>query len=227
MRKHLPVLILVLVFLCGIPVFAQDDVDVMNLEMEGIAVVDQNDVAGARHGAIQDALQKAILEVIAVLLSSPDKDKNHPPFKDVISAQHDKYIKNYKIIAEGNKTDTYTATLNVSVALPDLKSDLAKMGFLLPAEQDKAHKFVSLKVMGLKKYSDLSSLKEFLKKKIKMVKNVQPRYFMWQQACMEVEISGTIQAFADELVGTNLYELDAEQTKNDQIAVNLLQKEGE
>jgi len=60
-----------------------------------------------------------------------------------------------------------------------------------------------------------------------MVKNVQPRYFMWQQACMEVEISGTIQAFADELVGTNLYELDAEQTKNDQIAVNLLQKEGE
>ena len=226
MGRYLPVLVLVFIFLYCIPVFAQGDAGVLNLEVEGNAVINQNDIASARDGAIKDALQIAILEAVSNLLSLPVKDEKFLPVKSEIIAKQDRYINNYKITAESNKTEIYWVTVNVAVELLDLKSDLAKMGFLRISEQDKTNIIISLSVKGLKKYSYFSYIKEFLKKQVKMVKNVYPRSFEWQQCHMELEISGTAQALADELAKTGQYVLDTEQINKNQIALSLLPGKG-
>lgn len=223
----MPALVLAFVFLCGVSVFAQSNANVLNLEVEGNAAINQNDVAGARDGAIQDALQKAILEAVSSLLPLSGENEKYLPVKKEIIEQQDRYINNYKITAESKQTETYFVTVGVAVALSDLKNELAKMGFLQISGEDKTNIIVFLDVKGLKKYSDLSYLKTFLKKRAKIVKNIIPRSFKWQQAHLELEISGTAQDLADELAKAGRYVLDTEQINKNQIVLSLLQREGE
>jgi hypothetical protein len=224
MRRYLPVLVLAFIFLYFVPVFAQGNAGILNLEVEGNAAINQNDIAGARDSAIQDALQRAILEAASNLLSLPVKDEKFLPVKNEIIERQDRYVNNYKITAESTRTETYGVTVSVAVELLDLKNDLAKMGFLQISEQDKTNIIISLNVKGLKKYSDFSYLKEFLKKR---VKNIYPRSFEWQQVHLELEILGTAQALADELAKTGQYLLDTEQINKNQIALSLLPRKGE
>ena len=91
--------------------------------------------------------------------------------------------------------------------------------------EEKTNIIISLDVKGLKNYSDFLYLKEFLKKRAKIVKNIRSRSFEWQQVHLDLEISGTAQALAVELVKTGRYLLDTERIKNNQIVISLL-KEG-
>ncbi|MGV8058686.1 MAG: hypothetical protein AB2L12_11775 [Smithellaceae bacterium] len=227
MRRYQSALVLVFIFLWCVPVFAQGNADVLNLAVEGNAAINQNDVASARDGAIQEALQRAIQEAASVLLSVSVKDKKFLPVKNKIIKQQDRYINNYKITAEGQRGGTYFATVNVVVALSDLKNDLAKMGFRQISGEEKTYISISLEVKGLKKYSDFTYLKEFLKKRAKIVKSVHSRSFEWQQAHLKLEISGTAQALATELARTGRYILDTEKIEKNQIAISLLPREVE
>jgi hypothetical protein len=228
MRRHQFAAVLFFILLWCVPVFAQGNAGVLNLEVEGNAPINSNDFAGTRDGAIRDALQRAIQEAASVLLSLPVTDKRFLPLKNEIIEQQDRYINNYKIMAERKQEDTYFVTLKVVVALPDLKNDLAKMGFRQISGEAKNNVIISLEIRGLKKYSDFLSLKEFLKKRAKIVKNINARSFEWQQARLELEISGTSQALAQELAKTSRYILlDTELIKINKIVVSLLQREGE
>jgi hypothetical protein len=94
--------------------------------------------------------------------------------------------------------------------------------------EEKTNIIISLEVKGLKNYSDFLYLKEFLKKRAKIVKNICSRSFEWQQVHLELEISGTAQALAVELAKTGRYILvDTEQIKKNQIVISLLQEGGE
>ncbi len=225
--RNRAVIVFILVVLWCSPVFAQGNAGVLNLEVEGNASVNQNDVAGAREAAIRDALQRAIQDTVSTLLLLPVKDKKFLPVKKGIIDQQDRYVNNYKITAESKRDDTYFVTVNVAVALTDLKNDLAKMGFHQISGESKANIIISLEVKGVKKYSDFSYLKEFLKKRAKIVKNINSRSFEWQQAHLGLEISGTAQALAVELSRTGRYVLDTELIKKNQITISLLPREGE
>lgn len=227
MIKYSPVLALVFIFLCCASAFTQGSTRVLNLEVEGDAAIKQDDVANAREEAIRNALQRAILEAASGLLALPIKDKKFLQVENKIIEQQDRYVTNYKIMAENKQTETYFVSVNVAVAVADLKNDLSKMGFHTISDEDKTYITVSLEVKGLKKYSDYLYLKEFLKKRAKIVKNVYSRSFAWQRAYLRLEILGTPQELADELTKTGRYLLETEHIKNNQITVSLLQKEVE
>ncbi len=227
MRRYWPALVLVLVLLWCVPVFAQSNASVLNLEVEGNAAINQNDVTVAREGAIRDALQRAISDAASALLSLPVKDKKFLPVKKGIIDQQDRYVINYKITAESKQEDAYFVTVNVAVALADLKNDLAKMGFRQISGEAKQNIIIALEVKGLKKYSDFWYLKDFLKKRAKIVKNINSRSFEWQQAYLELEISGTAQALAAELAKTGRYLLDTELIEKNKIVISLLPRDGE
>lgn len=227
MRRCVSALFLGFILLSGNLAFAQGEARVLNLEVEGSAKIIQNDVVGARDGAIQDALQKAILEAASIILSPTVKNEKYVTARKTITEQPAKYINNYKITAENQKVETYHVTVNTTVAWMDLKSDLARMGFVEIAGQDKANSIVFLEVNGLKKYADFLYLKESLKKQIKNVKYVSQQSFEWQHTHLELEISGTAQALANELIKTGRYILTTKQINKNRIEVNLLQRGGE
>jgi hypothetical protein len=66
-----------------------------------------------------------------------------------------------------------------------------------------------------------------LKNKAGVVKSINQRSFTWQQIHLELEISETAQAFADELARTGRYILDTKEINKNQIQITFLPKEGE
>jgi len=227
MGRCQPAWVFAFIFSWCISAFAQGGAGVLPLEVKGSAAIDQGDIAGARDRAIRGALQRAIQEAASALISIPVNDKKFLVVKKALLDRQNGFIKNYKITAEGQQDKNYLVDVNVSVAFQDLKSFLAEMGYYKIFNDEEADITVFLEAKGLKNYSDFLYLKEFLKKQAKMVKNIRSQSFKWQQACLELEISGSAQALAVELGKTGRYLVDNEQTRKNQIVVNLLQEEGE
>jgi hypothetical protein len=212
----------ILIFFFLIPSYAQDNSGVLNLNVEGIAPITRSDVARARKEAINDALGKAILETASKLLSIPVKDERLQAVKSIIIDQPEKYVNNYKISTEMEQTETYVVNVIVVVTRSALKNDLYKMGFLHEQQTQKTNLIVSLSFKGLKKYSDLLRLREFLQNRTKIVKNIYPCRFEWQQAHFEIEILEDPQFLVDELIKTNKYMLEIQQTDKNNIEMTCL-----
>ena len=222
MSKYFFLSFFVLIFFFSISIYAQDDSGVLSLNVEGIAAITRNDVAHARKEAINDALEKAILETASKLLSIPVKDKRIQAVKSVIIDQPEKYVNNYKISTETEQTQNYVVNVNVVVTLVTLKNDLYKMGLLQKQQTQKTNLIVSLSVKGLKKYSDFLRLREFLQSRTKIVKNIYPCRFEWQQAHFEIEVLEDPQFLVDELVKTKRYMLEIQYTDKNHIEMTCL-----
>jgi hypothetical protein len=203
---------------------ARESENFLNLDAEGNAKISQNDVAGARDEAIQDALEKAIYQAASILLSVPLNDEKFQAIKNALNEDTDKYVSNYKITVENKESDNYSVNVNVSVLLSDLKNDLTKMGFLNLLDKDKANLIVSLQVNNLKKYADFSRLRDFMQKHNKVVKNIYSFNFEWQQAKMEIEVIGSAQVLADEFARTDRYSVDTSMIDKNQMVVTCLYK---
>jgi hypothetical protein len=227
MRKCLFLSFFVLTLFSSVCVYALGDSDILSLDVEGSADISQNDVARAREEAIHDALENAILEATAKLMSIPVDDERFQPVKSVIIDEPDKYVNNYKIVAEVKNTSSYEVNVHVVVNMSNLKNDLNKMGFLQIAQMEKTSPIVLLNVKGLRKYSDFLRLKEFLRSRTKIVKNIYPCRFEWQQAHFELEIIGDTQSLAGELIQTGRYALGFGKTGKNQIEITCLQKKEE
>jgi hypothetical protein len=182
MKKYLLLSILVFITFYPIYVHAQNEKDFLSLNVQGTAQIKRNDVAVARQEAIQDALEKAILEAASKLLSIPAKDENFKLVKSVLLNEPDKYVYYYKITEENRQPQTFIVNVNVVVAFLVLKNDLNKMGFLNAPQMEKNNVKVFLNVNGLKKYSEYVRIKEFLQSRKKLVKNIYPSRFEWQHA---------------------------------------------
>ena len=227
MRKFLFISYFVLTLFLSVCVYAQDDSAILSLDVEGSADINQNDVARAREEAIQGAIENAILKVTAKLMSIPVDDDRFQPVKSIIMDEPNKYINNYKIVTEMKKPTSYEVNVHVFVNLVNLKNDLNKIGFLKAVQEEKTSPIFLLDVKGLKKYSDFLRLKEFLQSRTKIVKNIYPCLFEWQQAHFEIEIIGDAQSLVDELTQTGRYALDSWKTGKNQIEMTCLQKKEE
>jgi hypothetical protein len=227
MRKFLLTSLFVLLLFIPGYIYAQNDSAILSLDVQGSADINQNDLARAREEAIQDAIENAILEATAKVMAIPVDDDRFQPVKSIIIDEPDKYVNNYKIFAEMKKPASYEVNVHVVVDLVKLKNDLNKMGFLQAAQTENTHPKVLLDVKGFKKYSDFLRLKEFLQSRTKIVKNIYPCRFEWQQAHFEIEIIGDMQSLVDELTKTGRYVFDSGKTGKNQIEMTCLQKKEE
>ena len=199
----------------------------MSFDVEGSADISRNDAARAREEAIQNAIENAILKATAQLMSISVSDARFQPVKSIIIDEPDKYVNNYKIVTEVKKPDSYQVIVHVVVNLVNLKNDLNKMGFMQVVQAGKISPMVLINVKGLRKYTDFLFLRDFLRSRKKIVKNIYPCRFEWQQAHFEVEIMGDAQSLIDELTQTGRYALDSGKTGINQIEMTCLKKKEE
>jgi hypothetical protein len=225
MKRYLFVSILFLLLLSA-PGHAQADLSSINFDVEGTATINSSDIAGARDKAIQEALLKAVLQAASGLLSIPVTDRRFEPVINALSRQPDKYVNNYKINAEKNQGEVFLVYTSVTLTLSTLNNDLHSMGFIREAKTDKTD-IILLDVRGVRRYSDFLYLKEFLKSQTAIMKNINQRSFAWQQIHLELEISGTAQAFADALARSGRYLLDTREINKNKIQVTFLPRGGE
>ncbi|OGP67387.1 MAG: hypothetical protein A2W27_05120 [Deltaproteobacteria bacterium RBG_16_44_11] len=224
MKKYLLLSILVFITFYPIYVQAQNEKDLLSLNVQGTAQIKRSDVAIAREEAIQDALEKAILEAASKILSIPAKDENFQLVKSVLLNEPDKYVHYYKITEENRQPQTFIVNVNVVVSFLVLKNDLNKMGFLNAPQMGKNNVKVFLNVNDLKKYSEYVRIKEFLQSRTKLVKNIFPSRFEWQHAHFEIEIYGNAQSLANELEENGGCILEIKQTEHDKVEMICWQK---
>ena len=224
MKKYLLLSILVFITFYPIYVQAQNEKDLLSLNVQGTAQIKRSDVAIAREEAIQDALEKAILEAASKILSIPAKDENFQLVKSVLLNEPDKYVHYYKITEENRQPQTFIVNVNVVVSFLVLKNDLNKMGFLNAPQMGKNNVKVFLNVNDLKKYSEYVRIKEFLQSRTKLIKNIYPSHFEWQHAHFEIEIYGNVQSLANDLEENGGCTVEIKQTEHDKIEMICWQK---
>lgn len=227
MRKFLFILFCSLTILLPVCVYAQANPAILSLDVEGSADISRNDVVQAREKAVQIALENAILKATAQLMSISVNDNRFQPVKSVIIDEPDKYVNNYKVVSETKKQNSYQVSVHVTINLVNLKNDLSKIGFMQVVQTVNTSPVVFINVKGLKKYTDFLLLKDFLQSRKKIVNNIYPCRFEWQQAHFEVEITGDIQSLIDELTQTGRYAFDSGKTSDNKIEMTCLKKKEE
>jgi hypothetical protein len=94
------------------------------IRVQGMADITPGNVAGARDRAIEDALRKAVEEGVGIILNSETIAQDFRLIQDTILTNSKGYIKEYKIVHEGQRGWIYTVTIDAKIAQNLLKSDL-------------------------------------------------------------------------------------------------------
>lgn len=101
------------------------------VKAEGMGAIVNNDKAIARDNAIEDALRKAVEQAVGTLVSSETMVENFQLLSDSIYTKTEGYIQKYKIISEALAENIYKVNIEATVALGNLKNDLAAVGLLM------------------------------------------------------------------------------------------------
>ena len=200
----------------------QDNEDIKTVNTEGTSNTINGDFANARNNAIQDALQKAVEQVVITLI--PDKiiSSQSQIIRDHIYAKSSEYIHDYRIISERQYQAAYQVNVRATLFASSIRDDLQGIGILIVEKKQIPITIVFVTVRGLKSYSDFAKVKELLKTKMKAVTNIYQRRFEWGMARLDLEIQGTAQSFAGELVKTGHFSLDDTRANQDYIEVTFL-----
>lgn len=84
---------------------------------EGTAAFTGSDVQGAvRHAALADALRRAIEKACGVSVDAETRTKNFALTHDTISTSSEGFIKDYRIIGEGQRGGVYSVKIEATVA---------------------------------------------------------------------------------------------------------------
>lgn len=115
--------------------YSQSFAQSQDVTATGVAAVLQGDKAIARDTAINDALRKAVEQAVGTMVSSETVVENYQLIRDSILTKSQGYIQNYKVVSESPSPELYQVTISATVALGDLKNDLAALGILMQRAQ--------------------------------------------------------------------------------------------
>lgn len=110
--------------------WAQDSFQTRKICVEGAEDISHQDIASARSGAKNKALQKAVEQSIANLVYPEIIAENYQLLIDRLYPQSSKYIIEYKLLTEEVIGDIYRVKIEAIVSLRDLKADLNALGLL-------------------------------------------------------------------------------------------------
>jgi hypothetical protein len=103
---------------------------VRTVDATGFASVRGAQTALARDGAIDDALRKAVEQVVGTVVSAETMVENYQVLSDKVYTRTEGYIKNYTVLNEARTRDLYQVTVRATVAVGDIKNDLDAIGIL-------------------------------------------------------------------------------------------------
>src|SRR3990170_3826292 len=130
MRKGILFFLLAILFS-----YSQSFAQSQDVTATGVAAVLQGDKAIARDTALNDALRKAVEQAVGTMVSSETVVENYQLIRDSILTKSQGYIQNYKVVSESPSPELYQVTITATVALGDLKNDLAALGILMQRAQ--------------------------------------------------------------------------------------------
>ncbi len=117
---------------------------------DGMAVIVGDNIPGAHDKALDDALRKAVEQVVGTLVSSDTMSENYRVIHDKILAQTTGYVEKYKVLNETREGEIYRVKIQAEVGKDNLMNDLRALGLLhVLKEKPKVMVVIDEKVGGL------------------------------------------------------------------------------
>jgi len=221
-RFFIILFLMIWIFLLPSKVFSQDNEDVRTVDTEGSSIIINDDLAGARNNAIQNALQKAVEHIVITLIPTKTAANQSQIIRENLYAKSNEYIHDYRIISEKQIKAVYQVNVRSTLFASSIRDDLQAHGLLGVEKKRVPVTAVVVIVRGLKSYTDYVKVKELLKTKMKVVMGIYQRSFEWGTARMDLEIQGSVQSLSGELVKTGHFSLDTTRTDQNYIEVTFL-----
>lgn len=117
----------VIVFLFQQPSYAESNV----VTVTGVAPYTAGDDVKARDMATQDAMRKAVEQAVGTMVAAETMVENYQLINDNVYTKTQGYIQKYDVISAVAKGNLYEVTISASVAVENLKNDLAALGLLM------------------------------------------------------------------------------------------------
>jgi len=97
----------------------------------GQAAIVNNDKAMARDKAIEDALRRAVEQVVGTMVSSESKTKDFQLIEDNIYTHSKGYVESYKIVSEKVEDNVYIVDIQADVSSGKIEGKLKAIGIAL------------------------------------------------------------------------------------------------
>lgn len=117
---------LLLVFMCQTAANAEPQV----VSATGVAPFSPGGEAKAKDMAIQDAMRKAVEQAVGAMVAAETMVENYQLVRDSVFTKTQGYIQKYDVVSAGAKGNLYEVTISATVAVENLKNDLAALGLL-------------------------------------------------------------------------------------------------
>jgi hypothetical protein len=160
--------------------------ELLTADVEGTAVVRNNDLARARDEAIRDALQNAVDKAEAELSGRGQTNK---PKR--FSAE--KYVRSYRILSEKQAGVVYRVDVSAVVDAALLFDDT----YARKAKQPPTK--ITLTVRGITNYTDYGRIRDYLDLQVKHCGRLSPKTIAWQRVDFELDLCESTEIFADTL----------------------------
>lgn len=198
----------------NLTVFAQgaERQELLSKDVEGVAVVKNNDLAKAREEAIKDALQKAVIEAEADLLSERTGVLKPRP----LTAE--RYIRSYRMLSEKQIGVVYKVGINVIIDALLLSDDNQARTAKQPLKK------IALTVRGITSYADYIQFRDRLDTHIKHCGQVSPELIAWHIAKFRVDICESSESFANSLVHSGPFAMNIRRAVADAVEVELVER---
>lgn len=97
----------------------------------GVAAYTAGDDVKARDAATQDAMRKAVEQAVGTMVAAETMVENYALINDNVLTKTQGYIQKYDVISAGPKGNLYEVTISATVAVENLKNDMAALGLLM------------------------------------------------------------------------------------------------
>jgi hypothetical protein len=110
---------------------AENQIPTKTVVVTGTGKIHQKDSARAREEAIADSLVSAVNRVAVELFPLESLVRNFQAFNEMIYGNTDKFIQDYKVLAEVPSTNNYRVMVEATVSINTLKKLMSSAGILL------------------------------------------------------------------------------------------------
>ncbi|MCP4717430.1 MAG: hypothetical protein GY868_20090 [Deltaproteobacteria bacterium] len=128
-------LLTAVLFVAGGGQALSQDVSLNVFDGQGVARIDEGDIALARHAALADAQSKVIMAAVLDQLSVDDFSKYYLTLKHVFFDHPTIYLQSFKLLSENALLDMYRIRIQGAVQQRLLRHDLESMGVVGPERE--------------------------------------------------------------------------------------------
>jgi hypothetical protein len=185
------------------PAFSQEEGGAVVIDAQGVALIRGEDQAKARDSAVQEALRKAVRQVLLTMLRVDDPARL-PRGVDRILSRPERYVDTFSVLEEGPRGNVYEVQLRAAVLSAFLFQDLERMGVRREGAANAPRTHVSVRVQGVYGFDGFIRMRTELSG-ISGIRQVLPRQVAPGEVWLDVDSTEPLARLSEQIAASGFF----------------------